>query len=189
MLWRCKRCPSTPRSVVVTRQSFGRHCVSSTFSSAFTVPCFGIPLKVFTRSSAPFEYACIVSRAELALVCTVSYTLLAARTTDRDTLASCERACKAVCSLACCFAKWVLGCAAGKVADALLELERVGLVGGGDLVDLIWMVSVDMLLVRAHGSGKRTFGDVGELVLAHSLEGCALHLALELRWDAEKEDS
>lgn len=34
----------------------------------------------------------------------------------------------------------------------------------------------------------RTLGHVGQLVLAHSLECCALHLALELWWDAEEED-
>jgi len=35
---------------------------------------------------------------------------------------------------------------------------------------------------------EHTFGDVGELVFAHGLECCALHLALELWWDAEEED-
>lgn len=67
----------------------------------------------------------------------VSYTLLAARTTDTDTLATCERAGQAVCSLACCFTERVLGGTAGKIANALLELERVGLIRGRELVDLV----------------------------------------------------
>ena len=33
-----------------------------------------------------------------------------------------------------------------------------------------------------------TFGHVRKLVLAHSLQGRALELALQLRWDAEEED-
>jgi len=82
-----------------------------------------------------------VSRAEIAFVCTASYALLATRTTDTDTLATGEWARKAICSLACCFAQRVLGCATGEVRDALLELERVGLVGGRDLVDLVWRLS------------------------------------------------
>lgn len=126
-------------------------------------------LKVFTRSSVPAEYACTVSCAELAPVCIVFYTRLAARTANTSKLATCERACQAVCSLACCFAKWVLGRAASKVADSLLQLERIGLVGGRDLVDLV-------------------FGHVRKLVLAHSLQGRALELALQLRRDTEKED-
>lgn len=77
-------------------------------------------------------------RAEVAFVCTASYALLATRTTVTDTLATGEWARKAICSLACCFAQRVLGCTTGEVRDALLELERIGLVGGRNLVDLVW---------------------------------------------------
>jgi hypothetical protein len=34
----------------------------------------------------------------------------------------------------------------------------------------------------------RTFGHVRKFVLAHSLQGRALELALQLRWDTEQED-
>lgn len=78
-----------------------------------------------------------MSRAEVAFICTASYALLATRTADIDTLATSERACKAICSLACCLAQRVLSCAAGEVRDTLLDLERIGLVGGRDLVDLV----------------------------------------------------
>lgn len=123
---------------IVAHQSSSCHYVSLVFSVTFSAPCFVEPLRVLTLSSVPFEYPCTTSRAELVLVCTVFYTLLTARTTSIGTLATCERACQAVCSLACCFAEWVLACAANEVADALLELERVGLVGGWDLVNLVW---------------------------------------------------
>lgn len=117
---------------------------SLAFPSTFSSACLADlrPSKVFTRFIAPLEYACTVSRAELAFACTLSYTLLATRTTDTGTLATGERACKAVCSLACCFAQWVLGCATGEIGYAFLKLERVCLVRGGDLVDLVWMMSV-----------------------------------------------
>ena len=129
-------------SLVVAHPSSSSQSLTWTFSTIFSGPCLDCAWKVFTRSSAPLEYPCTTSRAEVALVCTVSYTLLAARTTDTGTLATCERASQAVCSLACCFAEWVLACAANEVADALLELKRVGLVGGGDLVDLVWIMLV-----------------------------------------------
>lgn len=91
------------------------------------------------------EYACAASRAELARVCKTSSMLLAARTTDTGMLATCERTCQAVSGLACCLAEWVLGRAASKVADALLQLKRVGLVGGRDLIDLVLMaLAVDL---------------------------------------------
>lgn len=35
-----------------------------------------------------------------------------------------------------------MGCAAGKIGDAFLELKGIGLVGGGELVDLVWEVLV-----------------------------------------------
>jgi hypothetical protein len=111
--------------------------VLSTVSSAFLAALIASTSKVLTRFNALLEYACTVSRAEAAFVCTASYALLATRTTDTDILATGQRACKAVCSLACCFAQWVLSRATSQVGDALLELERVGLVGGGDLVDLV----------------------------------------------------
>ena len=79
-----------------------------------------------------------MSRADVAFVCIASYALLATRTTDTGTLATGEWAGKVVCSLACCLAQRVLGRATGEVGDALLELERVCLVGGWDLVDLVW---------------------------------------------------
>lgn len=124
----------------LTKRQTSSHYVSSALTSAFLAA--RSPSKVFTRFNAPLEYACTVSRAELAFACMLSYTLLATRTTDTGTLATGERACKAVCSLACCFAQWVLGCATGEIGDALLELERVGLIGGGNLVDLIWRLSM-----------------------------------------------
>lgn len=95
-----------------------------------------------------------MSRAEAAFVCTASYALLATRTTDTDTLATGEWACKAICSLACCFAQRVLGCATGEVRDALLELEGVGLVGGGDLVDLVWrLLACDQSYIASMSAG------------------------------------
>jgi hypothetical protein len=121
----------------------GRHYVSRVFSffsfasNTSSVALSGDALNDFTRSSVPFEYVDTVFRMELVFDCKYSHRLLAARTTDTVTLATCERACQAICSLACYFAKWVLGRAASQVADAFLQLERVGLVRGGKLVDLI----------------------------------------------------
>lgn len=102
-------------------------------------------LRVLTRFSVQAEYACIASRAALTLVCIVIYTLLATCTIATGKLTTCERACQAICSLACCLAKWVLSCTASKVTDALLQLQRIGLVGRGNLVDLAWGVLVGAL--------------------------------------------
>lgn len=49
----------------------------------------------------------------------------------------------------------------------------------------LWLVVV---LAVEYQMSERTLGDIGELVLAHGLECCALHLALELWWDAEEKD-
>lgn len=107
-------------------------------SSAFLAVLSASTSNVFTRFNTLFEYACTVSRAEVTFVCTASYALLATRTTHTDTLATGERAREAICSLACCFAQRVLGCATGEVRDAFLELKRIGLIGSRDLIDLVW---------------------------------------------------
>lgn len=120
-------------SSFVTRKRSGRHSISSVSCCNPSVAGRGTSLKVLTRASALFEYAWAASRFELALICKAFHP----RTTATGTLATCEGACQIVCSLACDFAKGVLGCAASNFAHALLQLERVGLVGGGDLVDLV----------------------------------------------------
>lgn len=43
--------------------------------------------------------------------------------------------------------------------------------------------------VHKVGRSLHTLGHVGELVLAHGLEGGSLELALELGWDSEEVDS
>lgn len=53
-------------------------------------------------------------------------------------LATCERTGEAVSSLASSFANGVVHGGAERVAEAFLEVLDVFLVGGGDLVDLVW---------------------------------------------------
>lgn len=78
----------------------------------------------------------------------------------------------------------VVGHAADSVAEGLLEVLDVLLVGGGDLVDLGWKVLG--LEAQVLWQGEHTLGHVRQLVLAHGLEGLLLERALGLGVDTEE---
>ena len=67
-----------------------------------------------------------------------------------ETLATGKRRRESVSGFTSLFADGVLHSATREVADALLEILDVFLVGGGELVDLVWRMSVFAQVVIVH---------------------------------------
>jgi hypothetical protein len=78
----------------------------------------------------------------------------------------------------------VLSDSAHYIAEGLLQVLDIFLIGRGDLVDLVWRVSVLQAMTTV--LGQRTLGHVRHLVLAHGPESLPFELALGLRIDAEE---
>jgi hypothetical protein len=85
------------------------------------------------------------------VLCLIPYLRRRSDCTNKEALATGKRRCESISAFTSLLSNGVLHGTTREVADALLEVLDVFLVGGGELVDLVWNMSVFAWLACGHG--------------------------------------